>query len=97
MLNPRPVRLLHGQPALVGLEPPLRQPQRLGFLGGDKAHRIFAQALRRLVRLNVGDKAIFVFADINRLDRFDCLKDCRHFTLLRLRGFKARRLPSVLS
>jgi len=57
-----PLGLLHLQPALVGLKPPVGHPLRLAVLFGDEAHDVGRQALRRIVHLDVGFPAVLVLA-----------------------------------
>ena len=56
----RPVRLIHGQPALERRQSPLQHPRRLVLLGGDETDRVGGQALRRKVLFDVRDKAVLV-------------------------------------
>ena len=45
IVDVRPGRLLHGQPAAIGLEPPGEQPVGLVLLGRDEADHVLGQAL----------------------------------------------------
>ena len=49
IIDPRPVRLAHGQPAPIGVEPPLQHPFRLALLRRDEADGVLGQALRGLL------------------------------------------------
>src|SRR3546814_1020424 len=62
-LHLRPGRLGHFQPVAVGLEAPRQQPVRLALLGRDEADGVFAQALGRRLRLDVGDEAVLVLIE----------------------------------
>src|SRR5438876_8457251 len=56
----RPVWLRHLQPVAVGPQPPLEHPLRLALFLGDEPDDVFAQAGGDNLRLDVGDKAVFV-------------------------------------
>src|SRR6185503_9859552 len=62
------VRLGHLQPAAIPLEAPLEQPLGLLLLGRDQTDDVLAQALRRHIRLDVGDEAVLVFLVDQALD-----------------------------
>ena len=73
-----PGRLLHGQPAAIGLEPPLEQPVGLALLRRDEADDLLVEALRGLDRFDVGVEAVFVLVDVDLADAGDGLLHCRH-------------------
>ena len=62
----RPVRLLHGQPALIGIEAPLEHPLRLALLGRDEADHVLGEALRRLLHLDVGLEPVLILVDVDQ-------------------------------
>ena len=61
-LQVRPVRQLHGLPALERRQAPVQQKLGLVLLAGDGADGVFIQARRQRVGLDVGDKAVLVAA-----------------------------------
>ncbi len=88
----RPVRLLHGQPAAIGVETPFQHPFRLFLLGRNEADDVFAQALGGLLHLDDGLEAILVLIDVDFLNAIDRFLHCRHVTLLsRLQGPRTGR------
>ena len=66
IVNVGPSWLFHVQPSTIRLQAPIQHPLWLAFFVGDKAHDIFIQALGRIVRLDIGFEAVFVFVDFNR-------------------------------
>ena len=66
-----PGRLLHLQPAAIGLETALQHPGGLVLLARDEADGVLVQALRRIVGLDVGREAVLVLVDVDVLDEFD--------------------------
>ncbi len=76
-----PFRLAHGQPALIGVEPPRQHPFRLVLLGRDEADRVLGQALGGLVRFDQRLEAILVLVDVDAPDLIDGLLYCRHSSL----------------
>ncbi len=94
----RPGRLLHGDPAAIGLEPPVEQPVGLALLGRDKANGLLVQALGGPYRLDVGGEAVFVLVDVDLANAGDGLLHCRH-GLLQIpfpSGLLRRYLPALL-
>ena len=85
VVHPRPVRLLHGEPAAIGVETPRQHPFRLVLLGRNEPDRVLGKALRGLVGLDVGDEPVFVLVDVDAANPLDRLLDCRHSSL-RSRG-----------
>ena len=90
VVDARPGRLAHGQPALVGFQPPGQHPLRLVFLGRDETDGIFRKALGRLLGLDIGHEAIFVLINVEASDALDGLLYGRHSFLHY--GFKDRGL-----
>ena len=89
IVDARPGRLLHADPAPVGLQPPLGHPLRLVLLGRDEADDVLVQSLRREVGLDVGREAVFVLVDVERPDLRDRLLNSRHQTLLKSSSSRA--------
>ena len=81
VLDLGPFRLLHGQPALIGVEPPGEHPVRLALLARDETHRVHRQALRGLVGFDQRLKTILVLIDVDAPDLIDGLLYCRHSSL----------------
>jgi hypothetical protein len=90
VIDARPLRLAHGQPAAIGVEPPLQHPGGLVLLRRDEADGILGQALGGLVGFDIGDEPVLVLVDIDVADPLDGLLHGRHF-FLRC-GFKDRGL-----
>jgi hypothetical protein len=65
VIDTRPMRFAHGQPAAIGLEPPFEHPGRIVLLRRNETNGIFAQALGGLVGFDIGDEPIFILVDIN--------------------------------
>ncbi len=87
IVDARPGRLAHGQPALVGAEPPLEHPFRLVLLGRDETDGVFRQALGGLFGFDVGDEPVFVLVNVDESDLIDGLLYGRHSSLRsRLQG-----------
>ena len=57
----RPFRLLHRLPVAECLQAPFQQPLRFVLFCGDESYDVFVQSLRRVIRFDVGDEAVFVF------------------------------------
>ena len=74
----RPVRLLHGQPAAIGVEPPFEHPLRLALLGRDEADHVLGEALRGLLHLDFGLETVLVLINVDRADLLDRLLHRRH-------------------
>ena len=71
VIDPRPGRLAHGQPAPIGLEPPRQHPFGLVLLGRDEADDVLGQALRGLVGFDLGHEPVFVLVDVDPADLLD--------------------------
>src|SRR5262249_59416822 len=84
IMNVGPDRLLHLQPMAVGLQAPFQHPLRLVLLLRDHADDFFVQTARNDLRLDLGDKAVFVFPICN------CF-DCAHFLPQKISTTKKRR------
>src|SRR5262245_26883098 len=69
--------LLRLLPEPERFQTPVEKPLRLFLLGRNEADGVLVEALRREVRLDVGDEAIFVVA-LQRAKRFDRLLGCGH-------------------
>ena len=76
--HPRPGRLGHGQPAAEGRQPPFEHPFGLALLGRDIADGVLAEALLRLLQLDVGDEPILVLVDVDLADLIDRLANGWH-------------------
>ena len=63
-----PGRLGHRQPVTVGLEAPFEEPFGLLLEGGDLAHRLFREARRQGLLLDVGDETELVLLGRQLLD-----------------------------
>ena len=68
-----PFRLAHGQPALVGVEPPGEHPLGLVLLRRDEPDRVFRKALGGLVGFDQRLEAILVLVDVDTADLIDGL------------------------
>ena len=90
VIDPRPGRLAHGQPAPIGVEPPLQHPLGLVLLGRDEADGVFVQALGGLVGFDIGHEPVLVLVDVDTADLIDGLLYGRHSSLRC--GFKDRGL-----
>ena len=87
IVDPRPGRLAHGQPAPVGVETPLQHPGGLVLLLGDEPDGVLGEALRRLVRFDRRLESILVLVDVDKADLLDGLLYGRHsFPPLRFQG-----------
>ena len=97
IVHARPGRLLHAEPAAIGLQPPLGHPFRLVLLRRDEADDVLVQPLRREVGLDVGREAVFVLVDVERPDLRDRLLNSGHQTLLKSTSQAARlwRMPRM--
>ena len=96
IMHPRPIRLLHGQPALERAQPPFQHPFRLALLGRNKVHRVFRQPPGRHVHLDIGDEAVFVLlADFGDLlfgfngDRHYAARSFKEGARMRSRNFSS--------
>ena len=58
--DPRPPGLRHGEPAAIGLQPPIEQPIGLVLFRRDEADDVLVEAARRKVHVDVGDEAVLV-------------------------------------
>ena len=85
VVDPRPVRLLHGEPAAIGVETPRQHPFRLVLLGRNEPDGVLGKALRGLVGFDVGDEPVLVLVDVDAANPLDRLLHCRHSSL-RSRG-----------
>ena len=81
IIDARPGRLAHGQPAAKGFEPPFQHPFRLVLLRRDEADGVFVQALRGLVGFDDGLEPIFVLVNVDTSDLIDGLLYGRHLSL----------------
>ena len=79
-----PGRLLHLQPAAIGLEAGLQHPGRLVLLVRDEADDVLVQALGRIFGLDVGREAVLVLVDVDVLD------ECNRFNISHV---SLRQLP----
>src|SRR4029077_10575955 len=70
-----------GQPALIGVEPPLEHPLRLVLLGRNEPDRVLRKTFWGLVGFDQRLKAIFVLIDVDAPDLIDGLLYCRHSSL----------------
>ena len=87
IIDARPGRLRHGQPAAIGSQTPFQHPCRFVLLGGNEAHRVFRQALRGLLGFDVGNETVFVLVDVDTAYLIDGLLQGRHFcSPLRFQG-----------
>jgi hypothetical protein len=80
-----PLGLCHGEPVLIGLEPPVEQPVRLALLVGDEPDDVLVEALGRGLGLDVGHEAVLValVGDLLNLScRFDRGSHLSPFDLL---------------
>ena len=73
IVHARPVRLRHGQPAAIGLQPPLQHPGRFVLLCGNEADGIFREPARGLVGLDKRLKSISILIDVDPADAIDRL------------------------
>ncbi len=94
IVDARPGRLAHGQPAAIGLEPPGQHPLRLVLLGRDETDGIFGKTLGGLVGFDIGDEPVFILVNVDASDLLDGLLYGRH--LLLHYGFKDRGLDCRL-
>lgn len=62
-----PGRHSHLLPFMKSLKPEVQQPLRLLLLAGNEPYDILVQALWNELLLNVGDKALLIFARIDLL------------------------------
>ena len=76
----RPVRLLHGLPALERLEAPVQHPAGLALLGRNETDRLLAQPLGREVLLDRRGEAVLVLVGFEVLDVFDGFLDRSHIS-----------------
>ena len=81
VIDLRPFRLAHGQPALIGVKPPRQHPFRLVLLGRDEADGVLGQALGGLVRFDQRLEPILVLIDVDAPDLIDGLLYGRHSSL----------------
>src|SRR5262249_24075491 len=65
VIDPRPGRLGHGQPAAVSLKPPLEHPGRLVPPGGNKTDELFPQTPLGPLRFDERLKPISVLIDVD--------------------------------
>ncbi len=89
VLHPRPGRLLQGEPAAIGFEPPVQQPLRLVLLGRDEADGILGEALGSLLHLDIGDETVFVLVHVDGADAVHGFPYGGHCTLLILAASRA--------
>ena len=90
VVDARPQRLAHGEPAPIGVEPPREHPLGLILLGRNEADDVFRQALGSLVGFDVRYEPVFILVDVEAADPLDGLLYGRHSSLRC--GFKDRGL-----
>ena len=73
IVDARPGRLGHGQPAAIGLQPPFQHPGRLVLFRGNEADGVFRQPLGGLVGLDKRLKSISILVDVDAPDALDRL------------------------
>ncbi len=78
VFDPRPGRLLHGEPAAIGVEPPFEHPVGLALLARNEPDHVLGETLRRLLHLDFGREAVLVLIHVDRTDLFDRLLHSRH-------------------
>ena len=71
IVHPGPVGLVQGEPALIGLQPPVEQPLGLVLLGGDEADDVGVQPAFGELLLDVGDEAVGVLLPRQRRNGLD--------------------------
>src|SRR5262249_61931529 len=71
-------RLGHLLPRAERGKPPFEQPFWLFFLGRDKADRVFVEARRGFIGLDIGHKAVFVALLRERTDRLKGIDGTGH-------------------
>ena len=81
IVDARPFRLGHGQPAAIGLQPPLQHPGRFVLFRRNEADGIFRQPLRGLVGLDQRLKSISILIDVDPANPVDRLLYGRHSIL----------------
>ena len=86
IVHVRPMRLGHGQPVTVSLQPPLAHKLGFALLRGNQANDVIVQAGRHGVRLELGDKALCVLAPNQRIKagicgRHRCLRNDRSYSV----------------
>ncbi len=81
IVDARPGRLAHGQPALIGFQPPGQHPFRLVLLGRDEANGVFRKPLGGLLGFDIGDEPVFVLINVDASDLLDGLLYGRHSSL----------------
>ena len=75
-----PLRLAHGQPAPIGVEPPFEHPGRLVLLRRNEADGVLVQALRGLLGFDGRLEPILVLVNVDPADLIDGLLYGRHLT-----------------
>ncbi len=88
--HPRPTRFLHGQPATIGVEPPIQHPLRLILFGRDETDGVFVEPLGSLLGFDDGLEPILILVDVDAANLLDGLLYGRHSSLRC--GFKDRGL-----
>ena len=78
VFHPRPGRLVHGQPAPIGVEAPFGHPFRFVLLCGNEANDILVQPLGRLLGFDLGDEPVLIGIHVDRLHAIDGLFNSRH-------------------
>ena len=80
VIDARPLRLAHGEPAPIGVEPPFEHPGGLVLLRRNEADGVLRQALRGLVGRDQRLEPILVLVDVDLADLIDGLLYGRHLT-----------------
>ena len=68
------MRVRHGLPASISVEPPFEHPVRLALFGRDEADGIITDPLGRLVGFDAGGEPVFILVHLNGTDLLDCLR-----------------------
>src|SRR5712671_5601179 len=79
VMDPRPLRFLHGQPAPIGFKAPSQHPGGLVLLLRDKSNDVFGQALGGLVRFDQRLEPVFVLVNVDPADLVHRFLYGRHF------------------
>ena len=80
IVDARPVRLAHGEPAAIGLEPPLEHPLRLVLLRRNEADGVLGEAFRGLLGFDQRLESVLVLVNVDLTDLIDGLLYGRHLT-----------------
>src|SRR5262245_56850093 len=90
VLHARPLGLAHGQPAVIGVEPPREHPLGLVLLRRDETDDVLGQAFGGLLGFDQRLEPVLVLIDVDTADLFHRVLYCRHSSLRC--GFKDRGL-----